>query len=410
MRHQEFNFIFPLIIFILLSCSEIPIDSVTPNRAFPSHTTYTGVHIKPNNQSQEELDNDLKEFYNSWRDQYLKSDCNEGEYYIKSKIGEKTISEAHGYGMMIFAFMAGYEKSAKTIFDGLYNYYKSHPSNNNSYLMDWKQKYCNDEPSSDDDSASDGDIDIAFALLLANNQWGSDGEINYLGEAKLLIAAIKKDDINQTLWSIKLGDWSTPADSNYDNSTRTSDFITSHFRSFKSFTIDNDWDLVINECYSLIEEIHNPTTGLMPDFIIDIEGVPTPAQADFLESIYDGDYYYNSCRFPWRIGVDYLLNSEERAKTSLIRLNRWLKETTGGDPSKISNGYKLDGTAINSWSNATFIAPFTVGAMVDSENQEWLNKLYETIIEESLLSGDYYSNTIKLLSLITISGNYWSPE
>ena len=43
-------------------------------------------------------------------------------------------------------------------------------------------------------SATDGDLDIAFALLLADKQWGSGGA--YLAEAKKVIAAIKEKEMN----------------------------------------------------------------------------------------------------------------------------------------------------------------------------------------------------------------------
>ena len=39
-------------------------------------------------------------------------------------------------------------------------------------------------------SATDGDLDIAYALLLADVQWGSIGEINYRGEAERTLEAI----------------------------------------------------------------------------------------------------------------------------------------------------------------------------------------------------------------------------
>ena len=46
-------------------------------------------------------------------------------------------------------------------------------------------------------SATDGDLDIAFGLLLADKQWGSAGAINYLAEARKVIAAIKMFEMNQ---------------------------------------------------------------------------------------------------------------------------------------------------------------------------------------------------------------------
>ena len=83
---------------------------------------------------------------------------------------------------------------------------------------------------------------------------------------------------------------------------------------------------------------------------------------------------------------------------------------TNNNVNIISNGYKLDGTPIYTWNDATFIAPFVVGSMTDISNQEWLNSLYEELISNNdFQDGDYYSNTIKLLSMIVISENYWNP-
>lgn len=105
-----------------------------------------------------------------------------------------------------------------------------------------------------------------------------------------------------------------------------------------------------------------------------------------------------------------MTSGDSRAKTSVDKLNTWLRTSTSGDVSKISNGYQLDGTAIYKWSDATFLAPFAVGAMSDLGNQAWLNSLYSEVVSAKISDGDYYSNTIKLLSMMTISGNYWNPK
>ncbi len=387
----------------------------SPQYSFPYHTVYTVSHIKPDIYSQTELDNQTKSFYDEWKAEYLKSDCgNTNEYYVYSGNEAKNVSEAQGYGMMITAYFAGYDSNAKTLFDGLYLFYKSHPSNINNNLMDWQQATCNDTPSSDDNSASDGDIDIAFALLLAHEQWGSNGTIDYLTEAKTIINAIMQDEINQSKWSIKLGDWSDVGEPNYYYGTRPSDFITDHFKVFSCITNNTNWDIVVDTCYALIENIqtnYSSTTGLLPDFIINLNTNSSPAGSNYLEDVYDGDYYYNACRVPWRIGTDYLINGDARAKTTVNNINSWLISSTSADVGNISNGYNLNGTAIYNWNDATFIGPFTVGAMADINNQTWLNDLYEDLLTNNDLSdGDYYSNTIKLLSMITISGNYWIPN
>jgi endo-1,4-beta-D-glucanase Y len=409
-----------IIVFLLLSCSKdkavatvvvIPTEPevVTNNKPFPNHTNYIGDHNKPNNYGQTELDNHTKTFYDGWKALYLKNDCNTNEYYIKYRNDAKTVSEAHGYGMMIMCFMAGHDNNAKSYFDKLFSYYKSHPSNINSNLMDWQQITCNDAASSSDGSATDGDIDIAFSLLLAHNQWGSEGNINYLQQAQRIIDAIMQDEINPSTSTVKLGDWSNSSSPNFYYGTRSSDFITSHFKAFSTATSNSNWNLVVDKCYNLVMAVQNTTTGLVPDFIINTNTTPIPAGQNFIEGIYDGDYYYNACRFPWRIGTDYLITGDSRAKTVINKLNTWLVTATSGNVTSISNGYQLNGTPIFDWNDATFVGPLTVGAMLDTTNQDWLNNLYSELLNNNLQSGDYYSNTIKLLSLITISGNYWNP-
>ncbi len=117
-----------LIIIALVIYSTI-LFAQTVNKPFPQHISYTGTHIKPNNYSQTELDNHVTSFYDEWKTEYLKNDCgNSNEYYVFSGNGAKNVSEAQGYGMMITAFMAGYDSSAKLYFDGLYNFYQAHPS------------------------------------------------------------------------------------------------------------------------------------------------------------------------------------------------------------------------------------------------------------------------------------------
>ena len=80
--------------------------------------------------------------------------------------------------------MAGADPSAKNTYDGLFNFYKDH-RNKHGYLMAWSQdKNCK---SIDPSSATDGDMDIAYSLLLADKQWGSNGAVNYLEEAQNMI-------------------------------------------------------------------------------------------------------------------------------------------------------------------------------------------------------------------------------
>ena len=47
--------------------------------------------------------------------------------------------------------------------------------------------------------------------------------------------------------------------------------------------------------------------------------------------------------------------------------------------------------------------------MASPENQEWLNKLWDYVTRFKLKDFDYYDNSIKMINLIILSGNYWAP-
>lgn len=383
-------------------------------KPFPQHVKYFAGSIKPNHLSQQQLDNSVRQFYTQWKNRYVKKACTAGQNYIWFELpGHKQcVSEGQGYGMMIMALMAGFDPSAKAAFDGLYKYYKAHPAKKGQTLMAWAQdKYCK---STDNSSAADGDMDIAYALLLADKQWGSKGSINYLYEAKNLINDVMRYEINPQSYTILLSNGAEhDSDDYYD--TRSSDFMPSHFRAFKNATHDVRWDKVISHTYSLFIAMQNkysPDAGLLPDFIQQVNHHPRPAKAHYLESRYDGYYNYNACRVPWRIAADYLLYGDARAKVIAGKINHWLRQTTQGNPDNISAGYTLAGDDLPTrhFEALSFIGPFAVSAMVDGKNQHWLNNVWDYLFHFKLKDYDYYDNSIKMLNMIILSGNYWRPD
>jgi len=393
----------------------INLSLIAQNFPFPNHTQYKGTYIQPSNYTQQELDDHVKTFYNKWKAKYLINGCDNDQYYVYFDDGNTiTVSEAMGYGFMIVPLMAGYDSDAKKYFDGLYRYYKAHPSHIMPYLMAWKQ-ITNCIDSDGPDSATDGDLDIAFGLLLAHAQWGSAGSINYFHEAQMIINDIMgankiEGDINQEFNSVKLGDWVKSG--SRMKATRTSDFIMDHFRLFASAVGDTTWNAVVDECYILVDSMqtnYSPKTGLLPDFIVDIDNSPKPADPDFLEGSLDGDYSYNACRDPWRMTTDYLTSGDNRGKNATLKIAKWLHDTTAQNINNVYAGYYLDGSRAANWNDNSFTAPFTVGAMLDTTHQAWLNTLYNNI-KGFYNNGGYYDNTLTLLSLITISGNYWVPD
>ena len=384
-----------------------------PTMPFPTHYMVTAGCIKPSNYTQTQMDLQVTNFYTAWKNMYLKPGCISGQYYIQYINGANIcVSEGQGYGMVILAYMAGFDTQAKAYFDGLFQWYKTHPSTVNSSLMNWRQGTgC---VSNGTDAATDGDLDAAYGLLLAHRQWGSGGAINYLNEAKTIINAIKASEIFTTSTTVQLGDWAHNDVTNKDD-TRPSDFMYDHFTSFNAFTGDATWNSVKTNCFNLIQTMQatfSPTTGLIPDFIEDVDGTPHPAAANFLESAEDGAYYYNSCRVPWHLGTSYLINGDAPAKTAADKMNAWIRTKTSNNINNLQAGYKLNGSLISgsNYTDMAFIAPLGVSACVNSINQTWLNNIWTYIITDPIANSDYFGNTIKMLCMLNITQNYFPPQ
>ena len=382
----------------------------------------------------ETLSQETINFYQQWKNKYLAQDTyvkDETQYYVyysdehyiagSNTSVAVTVSEAHGYGMLIFASMSEYDDQAKSYFDGMYRYYKAHPSDIGPHLMSWQQ--CDNGTELIDGaeegamtcylcySATDGDMDIAYALLMADSVWGSSGEIDYLSEAKAVIDDIMKYDINHEFWTITLGDWVSECNrnENYYYATRPSDFIVQYLPVFAKVSGDENWMRVYETTYQIIESITSENgNGLLPDFVIrDSSGQFKAAPANFLESEYDGYYSYNSCRTPWRISMDYIINGNETAKKFSEDITKFISEKTNNDPWEIMAGYDLNGNAVEDYNDLCFTVPFLPAASC-TDNSDW----HDSVREVALNYGDdvYYGDTIKMLCLIADDGGWIVPE
>jgi endo-1,4-beta-D-glucanase Y len=387
------------------------------NRPFGTHPmAYAPGSVLPGHLSQPALDAAVAGFYDAWKAEYLVQACGPGRYVVltQTSAGNLTVSEGHGYGMMLLALMAGHDPDAQSLFDGMYAYFREHPTATHDHLMSWNQNTsCSDVQGND--SATDGDLDIAYALLLADKQWGSCGRVDYLAEAGEVLADVLDGEVDPTQSFPYLGDWVTPGSPPYDDSTRSSDFMTGHFASFASVTGSAAWTDLRDSLYGIVSSLqasHSAGTGLVPDFVVDPDGTPSPAPAGFLEGATDGKYSYNACRVPWRLATDFVTNGDARAKAALDTLNAWIRTRTANDPEAIDAGYELDGDTIGGrdYPSMAFIAPFGVGAMVNATNQSWLNDTWDLVAATPLSAEGYYENTLKLLSMVVMSGNWWAPE
>src|SRR5690349_20982828 len=74
------------------------------NRPFGTHPmTYAAGSIRPDHLSQSSLDTAVSNFYDDWKAEYVTQACGAGRYVVLTHTspGNLTVSEGHGYGMML---------------------------------------------------------------------------------------------------------------------------------------------------------------------------------------------------------------------------------------------------------------------------------------------------------------------
>jgi len=378
------------------------------NHPFPQNISYSG--IKPNNETLSAQNDAVSAFYDYWKGRYLKL-SNDGHYYVHGADtygSGKGTSESHGYGMLLTVLMAGHNQNAKQEFDGLYHFFDTHRSSINNQLMGWFID-AQESGSGTFSSATDGDMDIAYALLLADKQWGSAGSINYLAKAiEMINSGIRTGDYNEDSRRLMLGDWD-----NKLYTSRSSDWMPGHLRAYANATGDSEWLLAIDEIFTMVAVINNlnNNTGLMPDFVTGASVVPDYYNDNETGEDNPGYYYYNAARTPMRLAMDYIHNGNTAAKDASDTLTTWVKQQVGENYNfnNYYSGYTVQGVMLQGadYNSTVFIAPVIVAASVNPANQDFVNAGWNYIKDTK---EDYFEDSINLLSMLALTGNWWAPN
>ena len=337
---------------------------------------------------------DAANAYNTWKSSYAVA-CGSG-YRVKFDDPTVTVSEGIGYGMLLAAYAAD-----KAFFDGLWTYYKANSNGNG--LMNWRIAGCSGVTGSN--GATDADLDVAYALLVANNQWPTaTSPFTYLTEANTQIAHIKNTEVNSsTNYQAINGDgWG------YGNSCRNPSYqAPAYYKEFYKLGNDGNWNNAVTSAYSLINKNVNATTGLVSDWC-DQNGTPNTCNGSPNGQTTLG-FGYDASRNPWRMAQDVIWNNETNAKTICTNLAAYI---AGQGASNVKAPlYQTGGLYSGNVHNATFVSMFAT-AVMGSSNQTLMNQMYsETVliqdqIQNQSLSG-YFGNTLRCVSLFMMSGNFW---
>ncbi len=325
--------------------------------------------------------------YGNWKSKYLLGDCGGGAYRVDNATGDSsTFSEGQGYGMVLTAYFGD-----KTQFDGLWSF--AQKNFNQSGLMGWHVT-CGGFTTSDggSGSATDGDTDIAFGLVVAAAQWGG----TYAQQAKTYLATLKSTDFTtcQATGRIVATAGSWQGSDACSSGSNTSYWMPAYYRVFAALTGDSFWSKAADDAVTLYGLGANATTGILVN-TVDENGTPTPGET----------YDYNSCRIPWRAALDYLWFGSAGTKQMLTKLSTWVN---GVGIANVVDGYNGDGTptGTNKGMNA-FVGGFTAGAMADS--QSVADSFTTDFVAIDNDNGTYYGSSLRTLYLLALSGNQWNP-
>jgi endo-1,4-beta-D-glucanase Y len=318
---------------------------------------------------------------------------------------KSTVSEGIAYGMLIGVFM-----NDQSLFDDLWQYEQQFLDGKTG-LMHWYIKADGSGPAGTG-AATDADEDMAYALIMADSQWGTSQKLGkYLDLAKDTITKI---------WNHEIVDYkyvrSWPG---ADTSTiNPSYFAPSYYKLFAKIDTKNatNWTNTVDAMYGVINASlssgnGNTENGLVPAWC-DAGGKPNGGAFGPGQPASPTNYQYDSCRTPFRIGLDWCMNGDTRAQAYLAKTSKFFSNIGA---SKMVDGYELNGTPKAqhqtgnnaSIQSAAFVGPAGVGAMSSSSYQSFVDEAYAVVATRTaLVGGIYYDDSWMVLSLLMMTGNF----
>lgn len=363
--------------------------SYSQNFPFPQNAV-NSFGIMPSNRNQIDVDT----AYTNWKNNHVTSQGAGGYRRVLWDTLKATVSEGIAYGMLISVNM-----NDKLLFDDLWNYYYAHRDPDG--FMHWIRDSLGGPLvingfTIDGGGATDADQDAAYALILANAQWGSSGTINYLAEAVSLVNKIYQYEIDQTYYLVKSGN--EPGGIYRVN---CSYFAPAYYRAFEYITGNPGWTLVRNACYNFLFFRADPITGLVPDWCLP-DGSPMPPCPPPYSCGFT--YRYEATRTPMRIAMDYIWNGEPLAYAYCKRISMFAKSQ--GAPN-ITNDYNINGTPMGDLHENSFIGSFAAGTLAtDITLQNFADSIYTENVSVFSSHWNYYNSSLKVLTLLMTTGNF----
>ncbi|MEO7670365.1 MAG: glycosyl hydrolase family 8, partial [Polyangia bacterium] len=305
-----------------------------------------------------------------------------------------TNSEGIGYGMLAAVMM-----NDQTVFDQLWKYEQLHLDRNG--LMNWEIAPDGTAPTAGGTgAATDGDEDMAFALVLADRRWGGRGTLadTYLSSARKQIDLVWQFEVDHSR-----GDILTPGDQFGGGQViNISYFAPGFYRVFGVVTGKTaEWTRVVESSYRALTAALNATNKNSANGLVPAWSTPEGVAMAPAGTGHPTTHQLDSSRTPFRVAQDYCWFNEPRALTYLQKITSFY--ATVGAPN-IVDAYNLDGTPYPGATLhlAAFVGPAGVGAMAVASQSTLRDQAYAALITPpGLLGGSlYYNESWTVLSLL----------
>jgi endo-1,4-beta-D-glucanase Y len=377
---------------------------------FPQDKTFTGC-TKPTGATGKLI----QDAYVNWKAKFVVADGSNFKV-ISPEIdtGSPTVSEGMGYGMLMAVYMGD-----KALFDGLLGYWKAHGSGQNM-LMTWKIG-----GTGGTGSATDADEDTAFALQMAVKQWGS----SYSSDASAILGQFLANDVDSAGY-LKPGNL-------FGGQTLTnpSYFAPAFYRYFASVDTANasKWNALVANCYTELGNISG-SKGLVPAWCTGSASSPCSTPGSGGKNYADElTYQYDSHRTPWRIGLDVCWNGASAASAGKSYLDKvvgfFADASNTAGISSLADIYSTTGTPTGAgggtivYNSMSLVGCAGAGAMGSTATNaaSFRDRVWKFLLaaqysdNPTFKVGDsatkpgytYYNATVGLLTLMTLSGNFY---
>ncbi len=313
----------------------------------------------------------LQSEYAAWQAAHAQA-CSNGSWVV---VGDgAVVSEGIGYGMLLAAAMSDQPR-----FDGFWKYYQDHLDKNG--LMNWKTALCDPPGNNAQNAATDADLDVAMALVQAAARWPNG---SYLAQAKAQTNKIIQfeSELCDGRRVLRPGDAFGGCSDPSDQRINPSYFSPGYYKVFAHYFPDqsSSWSALGDGSYQLYAIYQARMSNLVPDW-------SGPDGSD------DGSlYWYDACRTPWRVAVDYAWTGDTRAKSFLQNVSSWVDQN-GGLPKAAQQ------------QNSAFVGAFALaGGYEQGKFDGYVNAWLNAEVDDT----PYYQGTLRVLYLLVAAGKFSS--